>query len=502
MGGTLAEVISAPESTGWKAVGPRVSEFYRLGLSQSDLHFVDVDLLGDDPLFVDPFLLRTSDDPWAHECVALVQDYFKELLAALRNGPEPRVRELLSGLREPNETHLGYSSYLARGRGIGAELGDRVGKALSGSKAIETGVLEDLEDTVLMVPGIGRDLISDLTTNIIRGPLVGYTGEVAGAFDIGLSPTIVRVWDRDSHRWEPVQAVLPRPEVGRGPRPLLLVPKSIVRIELTFKAQEYYRHFMLEYLAELELSSPNSELVRMLKDNTPWVAKKDLIKKYGSGKEVVAYLTGRFPNVLDAYRGRKRGVPARPATPGEVASALGLEGPDFDKLLADVLVVPAGRAKAGKYHRAIAELLKALFHPDLVLQEIELEINSGRKRIDIGYTNVATEGFFHWLANQQGVHAPRVFAECKNYNQDLANPELDQLAERLNPFRGQFGMLVCRSIDDRDWFQKSCQDALKNGHYMIGIDDADLRRLVETRKSGDRLEFFRVIKSLFDPLVM
>ncbi len=262
--------------TGWKAIGPRVSEHYKLGLHQDRLDFVDVDLLGDDPLFVDAFLLRTSRRRtcWSRG-VQLLQDYFRELLTTPKVGPRQRVVDLLAGLHEPNETHLGYSRRLARGHAIGDELGNQVGDALLQSRALETGLLR-VEDTVLMVPGVGKDLISDLTTNIVRGPLVDYTHDIAGAFDLEMSAVVVRIWDRKGHRWESVRTELPCPDVGRGQRPLLLVPKSIVRVELTFKAREYFRHYMLPHLQQIELNA-NSEMVRLLKDGTRWVAKKDLI---------------------------------------------------------------------------------------------------------------------------------------------------------------------------------------------------------------------------------
>jgi hypothetical protein len=478
-----------------------VSEFYQLGMSQDELDFVDVDLIGDDPLFVDPFLLRTEQNEWAQECVLLVQDFFVNLLSALRDGPQARVEQLLRELGEPNETHLGYSGYIAQGRGLGQGLGAQVGDALAKSRALESGVLQDLEDTVLMVPGIGRDMISDLTTNVIRGPLVEYTQDVAAAHAIELSPTAARVWDRVEHRWDTVRAEVPRPDAGRGPRPLLLVPKSIVRVELTFKSSEYYRYFMLDFLAGLELNA-NSELVRLLKDGTPKVTKRDLIRKYGSGKDAVASLTARFPEVLDKYRERKRSVPPRPATPQQVSLALGLAGPDFDALLAAVVACNPGPADATTYHRAVMALLTAIFRPELVLPVIELEVNAGRKRIDIAYTNVASAGFFHWLVFQQGVHAPNVLAECKNYTREIANPELDQLAGRLDPYRGTFGVLVCRSIGDRAAFNASCRDRVRNDMWMVGMDDVDLQRLVVARKSVDPLDLFQVMKALFDPLVM
>jgi hypothetical protein len=488
----------------WKAIGPRVSEYYKLGVGQADLPFVDVDLLGDDRLFVDPFLIRTAEDAWSAECVGLLQDYFSELLDALRTGDASRSRHLLNGLHEPNETHLGYSRNLARGRGIGRELGDRVGSALQRSAALKSGVLEDLEDTILLVPGVGRDLISDLTTNIIRGPLITATQEYAEQWSIPTAEVAATVWDNARRVWTQVRTQLPFPDIGKRRRYLLLVPRDIVRLELTFEADDYFRYHVVPFLQDLELSNPNSELIRLLKkDNTPWVAKTDVIGKYGSGKKTATAQTAEHPDILERYRRHKADISPQPASLARLASALGLPGPDFDALLTEVLAVTAGSKGAGVYHSAVYELLNALFHPDLVLPKKELKINAGRKRIDISYTNYAKDGFFGWLPSHQHVPVPNVFVECKNYEEDPQNPEVDQLAMRFSVRRGMFGMLVCRKIKNRRKFDARCADvANTDSKFIIGLDDADLKALVAARKSGDPMDVFRILKNRFDGVVM
>jgi hypothetical protein len=64
----------------------RVSEHYRLGLTQPQLDFVDVDTRDDTRLYVDPQALRTNTGRWAHECLALVQDFFEVVIESIREG--------------------------------------------------------------------------------------------------------------------------------------------------------------------------------------------------------------------------------------------------------------------------------------------------------------------------------------------------------------------------------------------------------------------------------
>ncbi len=91
--------------------------------------------------------------------------------------------------------------------------------------------------------------------------------------------------------------------------------------------------------------------------------------------------------------------------------------------------------------------------------------------------NDARGGFFKWLAT----HYPSAYVqvECKNYGKEIGNPELDQIAGRFSPGRGQFGMLVCRSVQNRNKLTDSCRDTAKDQRgYILILDDADIVALV------------------------
>jgi hypothetical protein len=56
---------------------------------------------------------------------------------------------------------------------------------------------------------------------------------------------------------------------------------------------------------------------------------------------------------------------------------------------------------------------------------------------------------------------------------------------RLNPTRGQFGMLITRKIKDKDKFRRRCRDAASDGHgFVIALDDADLEALAALDDEG------------------
>jgi hypothetical protein len=153
----------------------RVSEVFTLGKSQSELDFVDVDVGRDNFLFVDPFAISQRPDPWSQDAHQIIFDFFQRVVNLIRSNDRTAALEAMSHLREPNETRLGYSHGRPQGAGIGDLQADDLLTSLAQSSAVRTGSLNSLEECELMVEGIGRDKISDLTTNIIRRKLAIYT---------------------------------------------------------------------------------------------------------------------------------------------------------------------------------------------------------------------------------------------------------------------------------------------------------------------------------------
>lgn len=477
----------------------RVSTYFKLGRKQPSLDFVDVSIKNDARVFIDPRALRLLPSQWACQCVSLIQSFFKTLLSAIKANDERVGRILLSGLHEPNETHLGLSRGQSQGRGLGTGMAKAVWKALRDSEAAKSGLLEDLEDTILLIEGISNDVISDITTNIIRRPLIEYTQRMCKQYGIPMEDSVDSgaLWDQTAKRWSNEFVELPVTRYGK----VLLVPKAIVRRRMEYDEQEYYRHYILPYLMEAEMNA-NTQLVRLLKSGMRRVYKKDVAEKYGGGKRMVLRETLRHPQILDDYRRAKKRKPRRPLGHYDLAdSEIGGETPDWDELIQSVVQLPTGKADASRYEDAIERLLSALFYPSLADPVIQHEIHDRRKRIDITYTNMARHGFFEWLA--QHYPAPHIFVECKNYGKEVGNPELDQLSGRFSPSRGRVGILVCRGFHDKPLFLRRCRDTAQDDRgYILALDDSDLAALVEAHKKEDPKMEFTLLKDRFNHLIM
>jgi hypothetical protein len=478
----------------------RVSEYFNLGLTQPYLDFVDVDVEKDVRYYIDPTALLIPGDAWSSECVSAIQDFFQRVVSHLAAGRHDAAARLMAYLSEPNETHLGQSQgSRSRGRGLGEYRAYDVVDALEESGAIGTGLLQDLEDTILMIRGIGLDMISDITTNIIRSQLIAYTQEVAAVYGIPTTPHVNSgyLWNSQQGIWTNRYVSLPMGPAGK----LLLTPKAIVRRELTYNYNDYFNNYILPFLEDREIAA-GSGLVRVLKSGPrkgqAIVTKKDLREKYGDSKTVVVDLTKQNPALLEQYRAARRQRPKPPLIHSEFDGAEGENTVPWSELLEQTVSVPRGSNDASLYHDRITKLLTVLFYPALVFPHKEEKIHQGRKRIDIAFTNAATHGFFQWVAQHHA--AANVFVECKNYSSDLANPELDQLSGRFSPSRGQVGLLLCRHLEDKELFIQRCRDTALDGRgFIIPLDDDDLAALVQI--GDDRDEQFASLKARFDQLV-
>ena len=141
----------------------------------------------------------------------------------------------------------------------------------------------------------------------------------------------------------------------------------------------------------------------------------------------------------------------------------------IEKLYSDSLkLIPKGANGAEKYHRLVSQIILRIFRGSLRNMEIKFDMFRGLKVIDTVYTNAG--GFFTQIANTSNIKIPYVLLEAKNYTFDLGNPEFDQIAGRLIDDIGQFGLLVCRTADDKEAVKKHSEAILSDNHKHVILD--------------------------------
>lgn len=458
---------------------PTFGNAFRLGKTQPELDFVDVRLDRDNRLFVDPFAIAQQLDPWSQQAAATIGVFFQQVVEDIKAGREQSAVELLSHLREPNETRLGLSRKRPRGAGIGSGQAAQIYTALRESSAVKTGFISGLEEAELMIEGIGHDKISDLTTNVIRNHLVEYTQAQCDLHGVPLQQaSLPPMFNPDAMRWESRYVLLP---VWRS-QAILLVPKSIVRYSPAYHHGHYYQHFVLNFLQAEELSNPRLGLVRVitnkkLKSQRRVVYKTDLAEKFPRSKELLYEFSRDHPEVLARYR--------EALTRAERSDRGSEVDTEDERVIAEALAAVMrqtrrGTENAAAYHHLMIGIVEFIFYPKLVHPRGEQKIHQGRKRIDIVVENSAHEGIFNVLPNVRRIPCPYVAIECKNYGGEVGNPELDQLGGRFSVNRGKVGMLCCREFQDRQLFVQRCRDTFRDDRGLIlPIDDGAVLAMLD-----------------------
>lgn len=190
-------------------------------------------LLNDLPLFIDPFLLYSNDNEEIKDLHHSVISYVGFLKEKASDG-NIDIQKLKSWFFFPEvkQNWFGYSEIENGGSGLGRTFADSLNKNLHtifsnfGSENISTD--SHLEKLCLVNEGVGKDAISDFTTNLIKEYLLEYTQKFAvDNIDKSLLQvfTVKKVsFDYDNEVWINKKYTLP---CHKGDF-VLLTPKSIL----------------------------------------------------------------------------------------------------------------------------------------------------------------------------------------------------------------------------------------------------------------------------------
>lgn len=456
----------------------KISRIYNLGKSQAELDFIDIDINEDIPLFLDPFFISIRTDNWSIEASRTIRDFFQKVIDFIRQNDVIGGKELFRHLHEPNTTCLGMSKGIPQGRGVGSGDTDDIFNSILQSRAIQTGLIQDIEDNLLFVDGFGKDKLSDMTTNIITDHLIEYTQKQCALHGIPLTSEVPTgfYWNRRTSQWEQRHTEM----LVINERKIIFVPKGIVSFCNDYTPFRYYNHFVLNFMQNEHIQM-NSALVQQRKNGTRFVTKKDLKSRHPFSKDFIADFTRRNPLVLADFKER--------------TSTISLNNNEFADLnirdlcsflISEIQRIPAGSENATLFHRFVTGILELIFYPKLIYPTLEQEIHDGRKRIDLTFDNASESGIFSRLSQTMGIPCQYIMVECKNYTSDIRNPELDQLSGRFSPNRGRVGFIVCRDIENFELFINRCRDTYRDDRGLIvPLRDQDLIELLTNHSEWD-----------------
>ncbi|WP_304509167.1 hypothetical protein [Anaerotignum sp.] len=153
---------------------------------------VDISLVCDIPLFIDPMLIFNSDKPEYKSLHEEIIKYFHFLYMKVKQCISTKEIDAWFNFSEVPNNWLGYSLVGNKGLALGHKFADflfhNIGFALDTNGISKS---PHIEKTMLLYEGSGKDKISDLTVNLIKFFLCEYTEAFAKEY---INPDLCRIF--------------------------------------------------------------------------------------------------------------------------------------------------------------------------------------------------------------------------------------------------------------------------------------------------------------------
>ena len=279
------------------------SDFFRVSPDALEEYGAfDVSLVGDLPLFVDPFLLFNSENPTYQELHAGIISYMRFLKEVTLSDriTEPLV-DAWFAFQEVRQNWLGFSRTGNRGHGLGRDFARALHRNFSsvfrdfGEETVTRS--SHLEKLCLVRDGVGRDTISDFTTNLIKQFLAEYTQDFARRLVPANRRRKIAVpktrFNFQTRSWVTQAFELP----FLGDDYVLLTPKDI----LTKDEAWINRPELIDRFRDIADALPNSVLRAQVNDYLIRVLPEDPDATKEEIREAITRVIERFPQVLDFY---------------------------------------------------------------------------------------------------------------------------------------------------------------------------------------------------------
>ena len=284
-----------------------ISNYYKkfVKVKQEKLEFVDVKLNDDNLLFIDPRFIETFPSRITKPMSDCLATFFGELLLAITSNKK-RAEYLLSGVKEPRETRLGYGIKNSKGKSAGPILQDVLIQSIFKNPVIKENKIVSFNDISFFVHDIGPDIISDITTKIIKSHLIQFTQSQCKKYGI---PTVevnqTDIFNEQTISWDDKKVKLPVYKNHGINEPIIFVPKRIVNVKNDSKSSlGYFYRFARNYILDENDQQFLKGIPRNGKKNT--IKKKDFDAAIRNKKEEMSKWVKQHPNILKDYWSESR----------------------------------------------------------------------------------------------------------------------------------------------------------------------------------------------------
>lgn len=278
---------------------------YFTKLKKSEIDFVDIPLGEDLEAFICPFLIENNKlgNPIAFEVYERVHQFLIKLNKDFVN-PNKRNEgiEFLSHLHEPNEYHLGYSNR-NKGKAVSHIRAEVIFDALRNNifARQNVAITNEAHFVLLLVKGIGQDIMSDIIANVCRDIFANSTLNICRKYKIPTVSVVIEYYNAITKTWDSKTVDLP----SFAGKPIVLLPKFIIsggrayaNLYNWFIARNY---LSFEILNRKKPLSTDSRFILKLRNGTRKAIIKKIYQAYRKPKSELIEFVKKFQGSLDEF---------------------------------------------------------------------------------------------------------------------------------------------------------------------------------------------------------
>ncbi len=435
-------------------IRPRINDYYGLPFLQEEVDFAIPFLDEDIPLFIDPFLLwkiNSQQDNALHNSIV---NSFNSLGNLYIKGNENESRNILIELSECNEVGLG-NSRTRIGKRIGAKKADDILKLFEKIPQINKQGFQHFEEIQLLVDGISKDRISDISCSLIKSFLIDFTIDQSQNLKIPLEKCTVKLFDYKTSKIFNEDTYLPINPNTKSP--IIFTPKRWLRYIPWISYDDYFQNYYIKDVNKKYDGKLNR--VQILNFNR---ANYDLIESYISLKE---------SNTKDL-----KNDPLFSQIP--VISA--------KRKISRILKLPTGKSNNAdrQYEDLMVQTLASLLYPHLDFAQEQSRTESGSQIRDLIFYNNRSYDFLKDI--YETYETKQIVIELKNVK-EVQREHINQLNRYLTEQFGRFGIIFTRNKPPKSIYKNTIDLWAGQRRCIIILDDSDLELMREVYVSKQRL---------------
>lgn len=270
-------------------------------IKDKKLKFVNIPIDKEDlEAFICPFLIESNK---TDKVVSRVKKRLTNFLTELntnyiKKNDLKNATSFLDHLHEPNEYHLGYSKS-NKGKAVSKLKTEQIFQFLRNNKFARQGIsiTNEAHNVLLLVAGIGQDIMSDIIANVCRDIFADFTTTICLKYSIQTTSTDIEYYSDKTKKWETKKINLPKYD-----KHIILIPNQLLSGGRAY-SNHYNWYISSNYISKeiLEQKTPPKGTFFEMKDGTKRAIIKEIYNQYRKPKRKLIDFVLKYPNSLDEF---------------------------------------------------------------------------------------------------------------------------------------------------------------------------------------------------------